>query len=49
MLSKRSILMDSIRMKAPTATQQKPPHRSDREEDEALDIVDLLIELNASH
>ena len=35
-------------MKAPTATQQKPPHRSDRE-DEALDIVDLLLELNASH
>jgi hypothetical protein len=41
--------MDSIRMKAPTATQQKPPHRTDREEDEALDIVDLLIEWNASH
>jgi hypothetical protein len=40
--------MDSIKMKAPTAIQKKPPHRSVREEDEALDIVELLLKLNAS-
>ena len=47
MLSKRSILSDSIRMRLPNATQQKPPHRSDREEGDPLDIFNLLQQMDA--
>jgi hypothetical protein len=34
-------------MKAPTATQQKPPHKSEREEVDILDILNLLNEFDS--